>query len=47
MSDTSIEDLPTLPAETPLDGNELITVTEAGTTYQMALSDFITSMGTP
>lgn len=45
MSDTSILDLPTLQAS--LDGSELITVTEAGTTYQMTLDNYIESMGVP
>jgi hypothetical protein len=44
MSDTSIEDLPTV---TSLDGTELIMVTQGDTTYKMTLSNFITSMGAP
>ena len=47
MSETSIEDLPTLPTDTLIDGSELVAVTEAGTTYQMSLNDLITSMGIP
>ena len=42
MSTTSIEDLPTV---TTLDGTELVAVTENGTTYQMTIEEFITSMG--
>ncbi len=42
MSTTSIEDLPTV---TTLDGTELIAVTEGGTTHQMTVEDFVTTMG--
>jgi hypothetical protein len=44
MSDKSIDELPTLPSTTALNGTELVIVTKDTNTYKMTLNDFLLAM---